>query len=269
MFQMPVSQYMTRSPVTIQPTATLEHAREMLGHTHSSALIVRDAAGRGAGVISRSDLLRAGPGSDAQVQTAMGTGIVSISPDTSVAEAARLMVDKHIHRVFVEEDHRLVGVFSTRDVMDAIVQIELSLPLSSVMTRSVITVSVDDPVSAAVDELTRNEVTGLAVLEGGNPVGTFTQEDALAARDKPSDTRVGKAMGYWFLVLPVSTPMHYAAARAATLDVRHILVRDDGSLAATERPIATDTTLPMFQSQGDRLVGMVTGIDMAGAALLG
>jgi len=307
MFGAPISEYMTRALVTIGPTATLEHARELIERTHISALPVMDTRGRAMGVVSRSDLLRVGrietnagrrPAlrvPDEQVDSAMGTGMVTATPDTSVAEAARLMLDRHIHRVFVEDERHLVGVFSTRDVMRAVVDARIEAPLSSVMSSPVITVDAASPIRDAIDLLGRAGVSGLAVLERGTPVGTFTQEDALAARLHRREDPVAQVMGYWFVVLPVSTAVHQAAARAVALKVRHILVTDDGSLGSTIPPEHRGDTEPAIRPPGgvggqgspgstghpDRLcdtepkipprgglVGVVTGLDLAGAALL-
>jgi CBS domain-containing protein len=47
----------------------------------------------------------------------MAPGVTTVGPDTMVGAACRLMVDEGIHRVFVVEEERLVGVVSTKDVV--------------------------------------------------------------------------------------------------------------------------------------------------------
>jgi CBS domain-containing protein len=41
--------------------------------------------------------------------------VLSVRPDDSLAEVAGLLIDKHIHRVPVVEDDRLVGMVSSLD----------------------------------------------------------------------------------------------------------------------------------------------------------
>jgi CBS domain-containing protein len=50
----------------------------------------------------------------------MTRGVVSLAPNDDVLAAAELMGRKHIHRVIVVEDDRLVGVVSALDVARAV-----------------------------------------------------------------------------------------------------------------------------------------------------
>jgi CBS domain-containing protein len=50
------------------------------------------------------------------VADVMIRGVVSVSPDDPVAEAARLMVEHRVHRLPVVEDGRLVGIVTSLDV---------------------------------------------------------------------------------------------------------------------------------------------------------
>jgi signal-transduction protein with cAMP-binding, CBS, and nucleotidyltransferase domain len=226
---------------------------------HVSALPVLDDQDRPVGVISRTDLLRRGKveGSPGQprptlqfltglrVADAMTGRLVTVAPSTSVAEAARHMVDGHVHRVFVEAHGRIGAVFSTRDVMQAIVDKRLATPIGSYMTRPVKTIEARTPLARATQALRQEGVTGLVVVEDGFPIGVFTQRDALLARHHAAETPVEHAIDYSVVHLPPSTPVHRAAAQAITTHVRHVVVLDDGVLA-----------------------GILTGIDLAGAAVL-
>lgn len=50
----------------------------------------------------------------------MTRGAISVAPDTSLAELCRALVEHRIHRVFVCEGGRPVGVVSTLDVVAAV-----------------------------------------------------------------------------------------------------------------------------------------------------
>ncbi len=50
----------------------------------------------------------------------MSRGLVALGPDASVREAARMMVDKGVHRLLVMRDRDLLGVVSTMDVVRAV-----------------------------------------------------------------------------------------------------------------------------------------------------
>lgn len=47
----------------------------------------------------------------------MTPGVIAVAPDASVAAACRRMLDESIHRVFVVERGRLLGVLSTEDIV--------------------------------------------------------------------------------------------------------------------------------------------------------
>lgn len=90
-----------------------------------SALVVTDAGGYLTGIISRSDLLRAYVEAldwrAASVEEFMTRGVVTVSPDTLLSEAATLLLGRHIHRVVVvrpeEEGLRPIAVLSDSDLV--------------------------------------------------------------------------------------------------------------------------------------------------------
>ena len=51
------------------------------------------------------------------VRAVMNTDVISVSSDTPLREVAALMTEKRIHRVLVVDDHDLVGVISSLDIV--------------------------------------------------------------------------------------------------------------------------------------------------------
>ncbi|NIR37179.1 MAG: CBS domain-containing protein, partial [Actinobacteria bacterium] len=89
---------------------------------------VVDDEGSLVGVLSRTDLLRAAdaePGETFRVPAIpvyelMTPGPVTVEHDSPLDDAARRMLKRRIHRVFVQDGNETVGVLSTRDVMRAV-----------------------------------------------------------------------------------------------------------------------------------------------------
>jgi CBS domain-containing protein len=171
--------------------------------------------------------------------------VFTVAPSTSIAEAARHMLDQRIHRVYLEVNGRLTGVLSTKDVMRAILQQRLVTPISHFMTSPVLAVDHTASLGEATELLRRNEHQGLVVMVGGEPAGIFTQVEALEARDRDPATPVEQAMGYSMLRLPRTTPVYRAAGQALAMRVRRILAME-----------------------GEHCRGILTGINLAGAAAL-
>ena len=121
-----VADLMSLEPVVITADAPLEDAERLMRERAVSGLPVVDAEGSLIGVISQTDviedgdipmaiLLRRRP-SGLRVGELMTSPAVTITPTAPLREAARLMRDRHIHRlVVVEGDERPIGVLSATD----------------------------------------------------------------------------------------------------------------------------------------------------------
>lgn len=93
-----------------QPSDSLLQAAQKILERDISALVVVDEKGGLAGIISRTDLLKAcmedEGWSTKSVKAYMSTDVVTVTPQTLLREVAKLLLENHIHRVVVvrEED---------------------------------------------------------------------------------------------------------------------------------------------------------------------
>jgi CBS domain-containing protein len=96
----------------------------LTGQGLSWAPVLGDA-GELLGVISGADLLRFHHEKRDAANTAAWQLCtfrpITVSPDASVGEVARLMVDHHIHHVVVTDGHRIRGVVSSLDFVKTFV----------------------------------------------------------------------------------------------------------------------------------------------------
>jgi CBS domain-containing protein len=86
--------------------------------------IIATRKGKAAGIITERDLLKRiiSEGKNAKktrVKGIMSTPLITITPDTDVEEAARLMFDKKMKKLAVIDHNRLVGVVSLTDIARA------------------------------------------------------------------------------------------------------------------------------------------------------
>ncbi len=111
--------------VSCQGADPLEIIARRMADDDISALVVTDAQGYLAGIISRSDLLRAyieaHDWRSEPVERFMTREVVWVTPDTLLSEAAEMLLGRHIHRVVVvrpEEDGlRPIAVVSDSDLV--------------------------------------------------------------------------------------------------------------------------------------------------------
>jgi acetoin utilization protein AcuB len=128
---MQVAELMQTDVQTVAADAALNEAALTLADAHVSGLPVVTPDGRLVGVISTTDILaseeeledaavRATLFESAQVRDLMTPSLVSIGPGASVKKAAQLLLHADVHRLFVVEDDRIVGVISTTDIVRAV-----------------------------------------------------------------------------------------------------------------------------------------------------
>jgi CBS domain-containing protein len=135
-----VADVMTHAVVSVDPQTSLPDVAALLSEHGISGVLVRDDAGALLGVVSEADiLLQAGGPSEraglfewlfdewsaadlAKLKArtageAMTSPVRRISPDRSVEEAARRMLDGNVRRLAVVDDGRLVGIVSRADLV--------------------------------------------------------------------------------------------------------------------------------------------------------
>ncbi len=234
-FDVPVTDYMSSPVHTASPRDSLDSVRGRMAGLEISCLAVVEDGGL-AGVITRSDLLRVGRRvngrrgtdlielPDATVADEMTHGAHSVTPEDTVAAAGRLMAKEYVHRVFVVDGGKLVGVISTHDLIRAVRDQGPQVPIEAHMSSPVFSVRADEPVAVATDRLGKAKVTGVVVLEDDWPVGVFTQVEALAARSMASTAVTEDAMDTAFLCMPTTTRLSRAAEQMARMRARRIVV---------------------------------------------
>lgn len=126
--QLLVADLMTIDPVVVAADDSIETAARLLHVNSISGLPVVDAAGALVGVISQTDiigvldspvgrLIRTRP-SGFRVGELMTSPALTVPMTGSLREAARMMVDGHVHRlVATDEAGRPVGVLSAIDLV--------------------------------------------------------------------------------------------------------------------------------------------------------
>ena len=115
---------------------------------------------------------------------------VTVTHDTSVPDALRLMREKKVRRLPVLDSHdRLVGIVSDKDLLYAspspattlsmweIPELLGRLKVEKVMTRNVITVGEETPLEEAARIMADSKIGGLPVMRGEKLVGIITETD--------------------------------------------------------------------------------------------
>jgi acetoin utilization protein AcuB len=116
--------------------------------------------------------------------------VITVTPETTLTDAERLMVTKTIRRLPVLEDGRLVGIVTYGDIRRAQPSAATSLNIwelnyllakvkvSEIMTPNPVTVSQNATIGEAAQLMLNNMISGLPVVDGqGDLVGIITESD--------------------------------------------------------------------------------------------
>ncbi|MCX6545296.1 MAG: CBS domain-containing protein [Acidobacteria bacterium] len=113
-----------------------------------------------------------------------GSEVFTVSPDTTVLDALRLMADKDVGAVVVLSNSRLVGIFTERDYARKVVLVgkaSRNLPVSEIMSTDVVTIDpswTTDRCMALMDE---RRIRHLPVVDGGKVVGVVSIRGVVSA----------------------------------------------------------------------------------------
>ncbi len=196
----PVGRFMTAPAMTIAPEEPLATASAMMLGARVGCLPVVDD-GQLVGILTTSDILAAEMGSpntmvagpDTPVARVMSPDPVTVRAYHPLLEAVALMAERGFRHVPVtDQDDRLVGMVSDRDVRTAVgdpataLQRELTeledLRVSTVMTTPVETVGPDTPLAEVARRLTAEGIGALPVVDGESRIlGVVSYVDVVRA----------------------------------------------------------------------------------------
>ncbi len=114
-----VAEVMNRTNLTESPSATLRDAAGRMWKQQSGSLVIIEGA-EILGIITERDIMKSVARSDdldaTPVSAVMTRAVLTVSPDTPIAEAARHMATRWIRHLPVVSDGELVGMVSQRDL---------------------------------------------------------------------------------------------------------------------------------------------------------
>ncbi|MFE0451288.1 CBS domain-containing protein [Streptomyces sp. NPDC058914] len=114
---------------------------------------------------------------------------VTVEPQASVTDVARIMRDEDIGVVLVTDDERLRGLVSDRDlVVRALAegQDPGETTVAGACSDDLVTVGPDDELDVVVQVMREHAVRRVPVVEEGRPVGIISLGDLAIERDPES-----------------------------------------------------------------------------------
>ncbi len=131
-------------------------------------------------------------------------GVVTVTPATTVADAAKMLAERRIGGVVISEDGQTpLGILSERDIVRRLATdgaAVLTTPVESLMTTDLKTCTSADDSDVVLARMTEGRFRHMPVVEEGVMVGIITIGDVVAAQiaelAMEKDALQGMIMGY-------------------------------------------------------------------------
>ena len=111
----------------------------------------------------------------------------TISPSSSVKDAAKKMNENKIGCLVVTDEKKVVGIVTERDILEKVTALDKTpsrVSVSAIMTSKVITTKPNEFLDDAVYLMIKNKIKKLPVIEDGELAGMITSTDIVANSDE-------------------------------------------------------------------------------------
>lgn len=118
----------------------------------------------------------------ADILSHKGSRITSVSPETTVLEALRIMADQNIGSVMVLEDQHYKGIMTERDYSRKVIlkgKSSTDTPVSEIMTNDLPHVTPQDTIEFCMQLLSDKNIRYLPVFDNGALCGIVSINDVV------------------------------------------------------------------------------------------
>ncbi len=195
-----------------------------------------------------------------EIKKIMISDVVTITPENTLYEAARIMGEKHIGSLIVMKYKTPVGIITERDLLREVVDRGIALEkdwlvggasikdekVEKIMSYPLITISLKSSIKEAAQMMIEKKIRRLAVGEGGKVVGIVTAADLIRCLPETP-----KTMHAWFevdyfmskdvITADEETPVEEVAKIMGEKSIGSIIVTSNGEPMGifTERDLLT------------------------------
>jgi CBS domain-containing protein len=273
-----VADIMMSMPIVLEvPGSRTEAINSMVRNGLTGLPVVRSSDGALVGIVSRRDVFR--NFKEDQLSLRLKKDIKTISPKTSIREAAEMFVKHRIHRLPVVDGGKLVGIVTPTDLLDEVRNMRSLITAEDVMSVKCVTAYENEPLSYTVAAMRISDVSAMPVLDAkGTLVGIITDRDLFSnqLKDPATIKQLGITDAYESLAgYRNVVPLFYLATAKEIPDdhvVRDFMVKDP--ITIFKKTSVSEVAkimknkdfgqIPVFGNM-DNLIGMIYDIDVISA----
>ena len=269
-----VADIMTAAPIVVEVPGSRSDAINIMVRNGLTGLpVIRASDGKLMGVVSRRDVFR--KFDEDQLSLIMKKGCITVTPETTIEEAAGIFSSKRIHRLPVVDNGKLVGIVTPTDMLRLVKEMKTDLLAEDVIRTTCVTAYEDEPLTYTIPAMRISDVPALPVLDAqGKLVGILTDRDLFSDQVKNTDdlkalgiADVGNMAGARNVL-----PLFYTATDKYMSDdrkVRDFMVKDPYTVfkktnvsEVAKIMLTNDFGQIPVHGNKDELVGMVYDVDV-------
>ena len=128
-----------------------------------------------------------------------GASIISITPETSVLEALRIMADRNIGSVMIMDKGEFLGIMTERDYSRKVIlkgKSSTDTNVSEIMTAQYPKVFLSDSVEHCMELMSTHNIRYLPVFENDAPTGIISISDLVKATISSQEETISQLKDY-------------------------------------------------------------------------
>lgn len=236
-----VSEIMTRSIITAEPSSTVREATRLMVDRRVGRVVVTEGD-EPSGIFTEQDVLRRVMNRTLDVhktpvRRVMTTPLPGVPERTPIVDVLGMMYKgRSRHLLVYDDDRRTAGLVSMRRILNLVVELGADLrdtrTVGEVVSGAVPTVDAGTPVTEVIDRLARGRTGCVMVSAEGKVRGIFTERDVLtrvALEDRDmGQVPVADVMTPDPLVMAPASPVQEVLAKMRDNGFRHMPVAGEG-----------------------------------------
>lgn len=231
-----VGNYMSEYPISVKPDVLLREVIDFMADKRFATLIVmEEESSMPLGILTEREIVRhVASGQKILNQRVKDTALrpfVSVTPDTTVIESARLMISKKSRLLVFADGDKLVGTITASDMLRAFRETKNAPSLENVISTKVYHCPYDTTILDAAKLMDEKNI-GSVLVQRDSSYGIFTQRDLVRVLAKGVDLKgsVGQYSSFPLVTATRGILANEAAGIMAAKNIKRLGLKDNGSI---------------------------------------
>jgi CBS domain-containing protein len=232
-----VGNYMTAYPISVKPTVPLKTVIRFMAEKGFATIIVMEEENpMPLGVLTEREILHHVVSEqkipDKNIRDSLIQPFLSVNPDTTIIEAARLMISKKSRLLVFADGDKLVGIITASDMLGAFRKTDVAPSLEKVISKKVYHCPYDTSILDVAKLLDEKNI-GSVLIEKDSLRGIFTERDLVHILDSEVDLKsnVGKYSSFPLVTAKKGILANEAASVMAARNIKRLALTENDSIA--------------------------------------